>query len=344
MNESLVGLNPYSQPFCMDNIVYYDQIPEPIIINKKKCNVQWCNQKRRLIENNQGKWCITHYSDFFGDTPFIPPKKKCCDVFRCKITKSLIEIFDGSWCKNHYNMIISLSRLYESIDQLENTDLYRHNKTGELMKIYGSEWCKTQYQEIVNGKILKTYHEQIYESHFNEKNYSKNDLFIPEIKSAKKYDNWITKTINNIIDNKPNEKSIIEPEKKIIEYKPKETLIIPLKSPKITDIVIAKPNIKIDIVPKLKNKIDITIINTNCNESCHAYDCKIYKELTEKYQGKWCDTHYGEITELRKIIGKHDGSLEEMVARFNEIKMRKFPDKGHLYRAMRLMEKFRSEK
>jgi hypothetical protein len=162
--------------------------PQPIIDkNDKKCNIYLCDKKRGLVVDNYGKWCKAHYEYYFGNKPFVPPKK------------------DNDIAKN----------------------------------------------------------------------------------KSKKNTKWVCKS---------------EPK------------------PKINPIILETKHI------------------------CHAYDCKMYTQLISKYNGEWCDVHYGEISELRKIIGAHLGSYEEVVARFNEIKLRKFQDEGHVFFAFKLLKKLKGKK
>jgi hypothetical protein len=62
---------------------------------------------------------------------------------------------------------------------------------------------------------------------------------------------------------------------------------------------------------------------------CHAVNCKMYDQLIDKHKGKWCIFHLKIISKLRKIIKRHKGDYDELVARFFELKLRKNIDEGH---------------
>lgn len=93
-----------------------------------------------------------------------------------------------------------------------------------------------------------------------------------------------------------------------------------------------------DILKNQSTTPSIKVCNANGKELCHAQDCKIYKCLYEKYQGKWCANHYEEMKHIRSIIKKHDGSKKELMARLEEFRVRKFFDLGHWKWIIKLMK------
>jgi hypothetical protein len=97
------------------------------------------------------------------------------------------------------------------------------------------------------------------------------------------------------------------------------------------DIIFDSANI-LNLIDQCKNNKlwGPTVLNKKGKEVCHANKCKLYKQLHEKYQGKWCDNHLEEITKIRAIINKHDGNINEMIARFKELNLRRYNDINHL--------------
>jgi hypothetical protein len=186
----------------------------------------------------------------------------------------------------------------------------RYYITSQLLMVYGKVWVKRRYDDIISGFIQKLYHETIYESDFKEVNFKELPIRSKIPFPLKKEKEFVA--INKLlIDNNVSEKSI--------------TLIIPKK--------------ELLVNSQVNSLVKSSQVSSQVS-SCHAYNCKLYKSLTTKYNGDWCDSHLREISDLRTIIRKHDGSYDEAVCRLKELTMRKNFDVNHWFYALKLFKKY----
>lgn len=88
---------------------------------------------------------------------------------------------------------------------------------------------------------------------------------------------------------------------------------------------------------------DLWSHNTKGVELCHAKFCRKTKELIEEYRGKWCKTHYNQLTEIRRLLkefAKNGNIHEEMIKRREEDQFRKTPDPKHLHYLRQLENRY----
>lgn len=318
----------------------------PKINYKKKCHYCDCNKSLQLIENDEGFWCKNHYENLYGIADLqVKIDNKLCHCYGCTKNKKLSKGYDGLWCKIHYKKINDLSYIYDK-DNTYFKHPNRRHRTANLMRIYGIRWCESQYAKISEGLISRPYHEAIYESDMCVNmcdDVSDSICYVNNNIVPVQTNKMIWKPSNNI---SPIEILDIKSTKEIRLIQSDNNLGLVVKTDK--EIIPIRPDI--GLVDNVSSKITQILLPTNKkvhitypnlfpknNNVCCAHECKMYTQLIEKHQGKWCLDHYKEITELRKIIKKHTGGYDEMIARLKELNLRKNVDPQHKFWAFKLL-------
>ena len=323
------------------------------------CRSTGCNEIYNLVEdyistNNEItyiKLCIPHHNELLKKREYDRFSEKVynktCDYNNCRNSLDLDKFKNKLFCPLHYYKVskVNIPKITCNIDGCK--------KTARLIKSLDKFWCKKHFNEQPNPEIFKSNEPKKYEWLENYKGHIKDNININDKDKDKDKDNindkdkdkdkgHIKDNINiNINDNdkdkdkdKDNIKNVKDKDNIKDKLYIKYTNIIKKIDKnndeietKCTDIV-KTPDVIPDIYDLL-NKCKNTGKIQMSNQVCEAYDCKIYKQLYEKYQGHFCCNHISEISELRNIINKHDGSKQELIARLKELRLRKFPDLNH---------------
>ena len=318
------------------NQVYYIPLMD-------KCEAYMCDRYRDLRSD---RFCNLHEEemsrlressdDFDSKIKSIPSKStdtKCRSEF-CNETHNLVEdsvIFGDQivyykFCVRHHSQLLK-KREIDRLMYKGGAKKCDYNNCGKILGLTNFDnklFCKSHYNKLLKiktipkascnvdgckktSKLIKSYDKLFCKKHFKEQPN-------PEVfKSTEiiKY-KWI--------ESKDKDKDeICKKSHKVDKYSKKVDETSTTKN-KVIDIY--------DLLNKCNNSNKIQICNDK-QEICHANECKIYKRLHEKHNGRWCNEHISEITELRNIINKHDGSKEELEARLKELQLRKFPDLHH---------------
>ena len=64
---------------------------------------------------------------------------------------------------------------------------------------------------------------------------------------------------------------------------------------------------------------------------CEANTCQETSNLFYEHGAHWCKVHIKTIILLRNKINDHNGDVEELTARYEEILLRKHTDPGHVH-------------
>lgn len=331
-----------------------------------KCTAYQCKLYKDI---GSDKYCTLHLieisallsssDDFKSKIPVIHQMKMRCvnhDETCTPGENNLIEdyimfnsdIIRGCWCLLHYskltrNIYGNLTYRCEYIGCCETTNLVKGVKVLCQYHAHSTSWCshpkcnKTSNLVYKDGKYVCVKHSQ-------SGNNSKKPFWkiASKVAEAKEYlskahltkDEITVKisenTDNSACSNSQNDASHIKiPE--ISNKNAQNKLWIDVA----TSTTVMEPKSMYTI---LKKQSVVKTCNANGKELCHAQDCKIYKCLYEKYQGKWCANHYEEMKQIRSIIKKHDGSKKELMARIEEFRLRKFFDLGHWKWIIKLMK------
>lgn len=299
-----------------------------------KCQAYKCEEYYNLVNDT---YCMLHHqeicklkesSDDFKSKIQNSPQRSNdtkCRTLNCTETSNLVEDFImldgckvyGKWCINHHNLHVKELMYFCDFINCQQTNRLTQTKTGIFCRKHYKQARVKNHIKIrvtcnIDGcnktaRLILSKDKYWCKKHFN----LQPDPEIFPSTEKKKY-KWLL--------NKNNLDSLIEDE----EIK---VIVIPKKS-----------NVNIyKLLNKCQNTNNLSLCNDQGKEMCHAYECKIYKQLYEKYKGKWCPNHCEEITELRTIINKHDGSKKELEARLKELQLRKFPDINHWKWALKLL-------
>ena len=287
-----------------------------------------CNEIHNLIEdyitvNNQivyHKFCIFHHREILRarhvDLMLRETKTLTCDYVNCKKSSGLTKFKHKLFCPEHYDKVTKIETKKKAMVYPKPTcNVEGCRKTARLIEFMGILWCKKHFAEKPNPEIFTVVEHKKYQWVENKDYKMVNDKD-DKIVNDKKI-KFVTKVVNKI------------------ENKIDKLLTKDVKNNKET-VEIKQPNIY-DLLKKCTNsKPQI------CDNACEAYDCKIYKQLYQKHQGNFCFDHNLELSQLRKIIKKHDGSKEELEARLKELQLRKFPDINHWKFAYKLWSHYQT--
>jgi len=266
-----------------------------------KCGQKGCKQTHNLIQSIYGILCFRHYNMKIE-------VKNVCHIDGCYKTAKLIHSKDKYWCKTHFKLQ-SDPEIFKSTEKKK----YMWNETTKIRCDFNICNKKTKLILLTNGKY--TCHKHYYLMIDDDVKRVENVTTIANIENIEN-----TKDIKNVENVK-----IVENTKDVKWIDIVKTIVNDKKSGNIYDLLN-----KCNNHPKL--------LNDNGKEMCHAHNCKIYKNLYDKYNGVWCFKHRDEITELRNIIDKHDGSKKELKARIKEFQLRKFPDINHFKWIIKLLK------
>jgi hypothetical protein len=311
-----------------------------------------CNEIYNLIEdyvtvNNEliyHKYCLIHHREILRarhvELMLKETKVLTCDYVNCKKSSSLTKFKHKLFCPEHYDKVTKIESKKKAIVYPKPTcHIDGCRKTARLIESRDVLWCKKHFAEQPNPDVFTIVEHKKYQWVEN-KDYKivndKNDKDDKDNKDDKIVNDKDDKIVNDkddkIINNKiVNDKKIKfvaklvhKIENKVDKLFTKDT--VEIKQPDIYDLLKKCTNTKPQI----------------CDNACEAYDCKIYKQLYQKHQGNFCFDHNLELTELRKIIKKHDGSKEELEARLKELQLRKFPDINHWKFAYKLWSHYQT--
>lgn len=297
-----------------------------------KCERKGCKRTVTLVETTHNIFCYLHYNKLLE-------VKNVCNIDTCNKTAKLIHSNDKYWCKKHFNLQTN-PEIFSSTEKKKHVwnettkircDFNICNKKTKLILLANGKYscCKHYYimiKDVENPEIIPDI--KIIE----DVNIIEDVKIIPDIKTIEKI-----KTMEDLENIK-----MIESVENIKPIKDVEN-IKNIKDIKWIDVVKTISASKKDSnIYTLLNKCNKQpkLCNSNGKEMCHAHDCKIYKNLYDKYQGQWCYQHKNEITELRNIIDKHDGSKKELKARIKEFQLRKFPDINHFKWIIKLLKDY----
>ena len=265
------------------------------------------------------KLCIPHHHELLKkracDIFLEKTKAKTCDYNNCIKKLGLDKFQNKFFCVEHYNKVCMN---YGKTSHRPTCNVTGCNKTARLIKSNDKLWCKKHFELQPNPEIFKSTEQKKYEWIENQKDDDKNILDI---------------AVTNDLD-----KNILDIAVTTNESDIKWSGIVK----KLTNVSNTKNKVftVYDLLNKCNDISKLKICNSNNKEYCHASSCKIYKQLSEKHQGKWCNSHVNEITKLRNIINKHEGSKEELEARIKEFQLRKFPDINHWKWIMKLLKHY----
>lgn len=293
-----------------------------------------CNMVENLVA---GRWCLFHY---YKEQERLLLQEK--EYFRCAICKKPATIFDGNayHCNKHFR----------TIDQTKvKCEFDGCNKTKRLTEHNGQKLCHNHLNLLSKGSFIrqniphKKEQEMCSVINCNKRTkliYHNDKKWCPKHFNLNYKPRDINGKLGSIefveLDNHKNVNDKINGNGDVIQNEI-------IKVGKITYAEVTKS--KIGITDKCKIFVkSIKKLNSKEKEVCHANDCKMYKQLYEKHQGKWCKSHLKEISLLRKIIKKHNGSYEEVIARLKEIKLCKYVDENHIHFANILLQSYQESK
>jgi len=294
-----------------------------------------CNESYNLVEdyiiiNDQmvyHKFCITHHKEILRarqvELMLKETKTLTCDYVNCKKSSELTKFKHKLFCPEHHDKVTKIETKKKAMIYPKPTcNVEGCRKTARLIESLGVLWCKKHFAEQPNPEIFTVVEHKKYQW-IENKDYKvvndKNDKVVNDKNDKIVNDNKIVNDDKIVNDKKV--KFVTKVVNKI-ENKIDKLLTKDVKNNKDT-VEIKQPDIY-DLLKKCSNsKPQI------CDNVCGAYDCKISKQLYERHQGEFCRNHNSELTQLRKIIKKHDGSKEELEARLKELQLRKFPDINH---------------
>jgi hypothetical protein len=317
----------------------------PSVRNKVTCNVYDCLKTANLIDYDGKKWCKGHYKIYINPSiltnstnnastekiqngRFTYTKShKMCNVDDCLKTSRLIEHEGKKWCKKHYELHTGEKyhvRLTSSFNlyKLKKDDAVKNNSSNSNSSNSNSSNSNSSNSNSSNSNSSN--------SNSNSSTNLKDDNNIIDTVIVKKYVD-IVKNNLKIIDkkdkkDKTDKKCKIDKDKKC-------------KINKDKNIIMDNETI-VNIINQCTTKqvCSSILFSKKGKEICHANECKMYKRLYNKYKGKWCDEHYEEMTQIRTIINKHEGNTDEMIARFRELKLRRYTDINHLEWAIKMFK------
>jgi len=311
---------------------FYSKIKSiPSKSNDTCCFAINCNESYNLVEdyiiiNNEiiyHKFCIIHHGQVIRarqvELMLKETKTLTCDYVNCKKSSELTKFKHKLFCPEHYDKVTKI-RKKAMIYPKPTCNIEGCRKTARLIESVGVLWCKKHFAEQPNPEIFTVVEHKKYQWIENK------DYKIVNDKTINDKDDKDDKIVNDKTVKKINyvTKLVHKMENKVDKLFTKDTAEI--KQSDIYDLLKKCTNAKPQI----------------CDNVCEAYDCKIYKQLYEKHQGKFCHDHNLELTELRKVIKKHDGSKEELEARLKELQLRKFPDLNHWKFAFKLWSHYQT--